>query len=113
VSARLRAADVCALPFKYGATLKSGSLLAALAHGVPTVATRGELPAPTLVHGEHIWLVPPRQPEALAAALGGVLSDPTLQVRLRTGALALAATHNWAAIAQQHLALYDELVPTR
>ena len=113
VSARLLAADVCALPFNPGVSLKSGSLLAALAHGLPTVVTRGELPAPSLVHGEHVLAVPPGEPEALAAAVDELLRDPDLRGRLRAGALALAATHDWPAIASQHLDLYAELLARR
>lgn len=109
VSARLQAADVCALPFNPGVNLKSGSLLAALAHGLPTVVTRGEQPAPTLRDGEHVLMVPPRQPEALAEALDRLLRCPALREKLRAGALALAAQHDWSRIVEQHLAIYGEL----
>src|SRR5439155_9131320 len=39
-SAYLLAADAAAFPFRDGASLRRGSLLAALAHGLPTVSTR-------------------------------------------------------------------------
>jgi hypothetical protein len=39
VSALLHAADAAVLPFTAGVTGKSGALLAALGHGVPTAVT--------------------------------------------------------------------------
>ncbi len=47
VSAWLCGADVAALPFRDGATLRRGSLLAALAHGLPTVSTTAPQRTPT------------------------------------------------------------------
>ncbi|NEQ22572.1 MAG: glycosyltransferase, partial [Microcoleus sp. SIO2G3] len=42
----LSGVDVGVLPFNHGVTLKSGSLLAMLAHGLPTIATRAATPDP-------------------------------------------------------------------
>jgi polysaccharide biosynthesis protein PslF len=40
VSGHLLSADICVLPFRDGATFQRGTLLAALAHGLPVVTTR-------------------------------------------------------------------------
>ena len=40
VSANLLAADCATLPYREGATLRHGSLMAALAHGLPIVSTQ-------------------------------------------------------------------------
>lgn len=50
--------------------------------GRPVVATRGGGVTEIIRDGETGLLVPPREPSALAAALGRVLSDPALAERL-------------------------------
>jgi glycosyltransferase involved in cell wall biosynthesis len=55
----------------------TGTLRESLAMGTPVVATRA-MGNPELVsHEEHGLLVPPRDPEALAAAVLRLLADPT------------------------------------
>lgn len=105
VSGLLAAADAAAFPFDAGMTSKSGGLLATLAHGVPTVATvAAGAPA-----AEGVLAVPPRDTDALTAALHRVLTDATLAERLRTTGLARAARHDWARIARLHAQLYRQL----
>lgn len=113
VSAYLSAADAAVLPFNHGVTPKSGSLLAALAHGLPTVVTPDEHAETPLRHGEQVWTVPPRNPEALAAAMRKLLGDPDLRAKLRAGALTLAESYSWRRVADEHAALYAELVKDR
>ena len=63
------------LPYREGASLRHGSLMAALAHGLPIVST--QVPAdvrsaqglfPLLRDGESALLVPPEEPADMAAA---------------------------------------------
>ena len=110
VSRLLRAADVAVFPFDAGVTDKSGSLLAARANGVPTIATvaPGELVRPTEVDG--ILRVPPRDTTALVDALLRVLSDPALAARLAAAGRASADRWTWPAIAEVHLQVYDQVV---
>ncbi len=120
VSAHLLAADLCVLPFRDGATFQRGTLMAALAHGLPVVSTRPAVPVDALPpssgdeqaalrHGENLWLVPPADPQALAEAIEQVGDDPALRERLRAGALRVAAAVSWDGIARRHLALYAGL----
>lgn len=51
-------------------------LLEAMAAGRPVVATRGGGVPEVVVHGETGLLVPPGRPDALAEAIGELLSDP-------------------------------------
>lgn len=106
VSRLLQAANVAAFPFNAGVTRKSGSMLAALAAGVPVVATAppGEVRGPTEAGGV-LW-VPPRDTAALADALGRVLGDRALADRLTAAGRARAASQSWDAIAAVHAEVY-------
>jgi polysaccharide biosynthesis protein PslF len=73
VSESLLGADLGVLPFNHGVTLKSGSLLALLAHGLPTVATRAQPPDPALENLPSLRLIAPRQVEELTVQLGQLL----------------------------------------
>jgi glycosyltransferase involved in cell wall biosynthesis len=110
VSRLLRAADAAVLPFDAGVTAKSGSLLAALAHGVPTIATSppGALDRPTEVEG--VLRVPPRNTAALVDALLLVLSDRALATRLAAAGRACADRWTWPEIADSHAQVYAQVV---
>lgn len=69
------------------------AVLEAMARGVPVVAT-DIVGIPDLVrHGETGMLVPVRQPERLANAIGRVIDDSLLRRRLITGGYAVAKEH--------------------
>jgi glycosyltransferase involved in cell wall biosynthesis len=110
VSRLLRAADAAVFPFDAGVTAKSGSLLAALAHGVPTIATSppGALDRPMEVEG--VLRVPPRNTAALADALRLVLSDRALATRLAAAGRACADRWTWPKIADFHAQMYAEVL---
>ncbi len=115
VSAHLSASDIVALPFRGGASFRSGSLLAALLHGAAIVTTAepgaetNAGSAPQLIDGEHALLVPPTDSHALAGALRRLAADEVLRKRLRTNAAALGARFSWDDIARQHENIYREL----
>jgi glycosyltransferase involved in cell wall biosynthesis/acetyltransferase-like isoleucine patch superfamily enzyme len=113
VSRLLQAADVAAFPFNAGVTRKSGSLLAALAAGVPVVATAapGEVLAATEADG--VLRVPPRDVRALSDALARVLDDGGLVGRLTSAGRALAASQSWEAIAAVHTDVYVQALAAR
>lgn len=113
VAEALAASDVCVLPYRDGASPRRGSLLAALAQGIPVVTTTPVPGAydgvPALEDGEVARCVPAGDAGAVADAARAIRRDDALAARLRTGAVAYAAHFAWPAIAAQTLALYETL----
>lgn len=113
VARALAASDACLLPYRDGASPRRGSLLAALAQGIPVVTTTPAthvydgLPEPR--DGDAALFVPPGDNRALADAARRIMDDAPLAARLRSGAAAYAARFTWPAIAAQTLALYETL----
>lgn len=113
VAEALAASDVCLLPYRDGASPRRGSLLAALAQGIPVLTTT---PAPAVYDGlpafrdgEVARCLPAGDARAIAGAVQAILRDDLLAARLRAGAAAYATRFTWPAIATQTLALYDTL----
>jgi D-inositol-3-phosphate glycosyltransferase len=105
------AADICVMPSLY----ESFGLVAleAMACGTPVVASRvGGLPY-VVQDGETGLLVPDKDPAALAEALGRLLGEDALRTRLSRQARQVAQGYSWRAVADEHLALYDELLGQR
>lgn len=107
IASRLRAADLAVLPFNHGITLKSGALITCLSFRLPVLATGGGDLA-GLRHGDNIWLVPPRDPVALADAIGHLARDPALRARIGEAGQQSASdgAFSWPAIARRHVELY-------
>jgi glycosyltransferase involved in cell wall biosynthesis len=111
VSAALHASDLAAFPFTAGATTKSGALLSAFAHGLPTVVTAAEPPDPALVDGETVVVAPRvRDADVLVDALSALLDDPSLRARVAAGGAALGAARTWPRIAEAHRELYARVL---
>jgi glycosyltransferase involved in cell wall biosynthesis len=101
VSRALAGCDVMVLPYADGASLRRGSLLAAIAHGKAIVTTRPRYPIEGLEHEESALYVPAHDSQALAAAARQVLLDSTLRSRLENGASEAARLYTWDRIAAQ------------
>ena len=86
----LVAADIAVLPVDDGAELRRSSIAVVAAMGLPIVTTRPMQNEPAFVHGENVYLVPPKEPSALYRAICQVADDPRLANELRTGALEMA-----------------------
>jgi glycosyltransferase involved in cell wall biosynthesis len=87
--------------------------LEALAAGTPVVAAAVRGVRELLDDGENALLVPPDDPQALAAAVRRVLDDRALAGRLVQAGRAVAARHSDEAMVQRYLALYDEVRAAR
>jgi len=105
------AADVTVMPSSY----ESFGLVAveSLACGTPVVATRvGGLTS--IVHdGETGVLVPWRDAEMFAESLRRVLEDTALRQRLANNARKSVLGYGWDRIADEHLALYEDVRAAR
>jgi glycosyltransferase involved in cell wall biosynthesis len=86
----LRSADACVLPFDRGVTLNRSSFAAAVAHGLPTITTRGDSLESQFDDRRQVLLCPPKNPDALASLINELISDSQLQRELSAGALELA-----------------------
>jgi len=83
----------------------------AMACARPVVATAVDGTPEIVEDGETGFLVPPRDPPALAAALGRVLDDPPLAARLAARAHERALEdYTWAANAARMVRLYEALL---
>lgn len=102
---RLRAADLAVLPLNHGITLKSGSLITCLSYGLPVVASRGDERS-VLRHRENVWLVPPRDPDALATAILYLAAHEGWRTCIASAGRELAGRFDWLEIARRHLELY-------
>ncbi len=111
VSDHLLAADVCALPYRDGASFRRGTLMAALEHGLPILTTR---PAEDdLIDGVNVRLTEPANPIGLARALDDLADDAVLRRRLGLEAAKLGKRFSWNSIAEKHQSLYLELLEER
>lgn len=124
LSATLLACDVVALPFRDGASARRGTLMAALAHGLPIVSTLPSRSSPlagprafwlgtgpgavAVRDGESILMVPPDDADALASALVRLADDPPLRARLANGTRTAAARIAWPTLATETREIYDE-----
>jgi glycosyltransferase involved in cell wall biosynthesis len=107
VSADLGACDLLLLPYVDGASLRRGTLLAALAHGCAIVTTTPRSPLPELVDGRDLIFVAPEDAEAAATAIRRLVATPQLQAELRAQAYRTSQQFTWPRIAAQHLAHYQ------
>ncbi|GAB3532883.1 glycosyltransferase family 4 protein [Phytohabitans suffuscus] len=111
VSALLAAADGAVLPFTAGVSARSGALLAALAHGVPTAVTVPDEPDPRLRDGENVAAIRARRDAAaIAVAVRWAIVGAVLRGRLATDRRSLAAGHTWPAVAGAHVRLYERVL---
>ena len=79
----------------------------------PVVATRVGGLASIVRDGETGLLVPWRDPVLFAERLRTLLTDEPLRARLSGAARGSVLRYGWERIADEHLALYDEVLSAR
>lgn len=108
IPAYLGHAELVVLPSWYEE--RGRILLEAMAAGAPVVAARtGGIPA-SVRDGVNGLLVPPRRPEALAAAIDRVLLDGALAASMRAAGRATASAHSVPALAGVSLTTYGAVL---
>ena len=105
----LAASDFAALLFRDGASFRRGSMLAAMAHGLPVISCRAGRPASGLRDGENILLCDGGDVDALASMMLRLCREPDLRRRLAGGSIYTARRFAWAGIAERTAALYARL----
>ena len=110
VSASFWASDICVLPYRDGVSFRRGTLMAALAHGMPIVSTQPQVEDPEIAEGVNMSLAPPNDPEALAVKIHEVATSEELRRRLARGAAELAKMFSWESIAESTLRLYERML---
>jgi len=113
VSAAFAASDMAVLPYSDGVSFRRGSLMAALAHGVPVITTVPGVHLPELVQEQNIILVAPEHPREIADAAMRIADHAGLRTRLGEGARRLSDLFAWERIAQETVALYESLLEGR
>lgn len=104
VAACFGAVDLMVLPFTDGASYRRSSLIAAIHCRCAILTTEPQAPIDTFVHGENMWLVPPRSAAALQEAILALMRGRRKLDRLRTGAAALSAHFDWDQIMRETIA---------
>ncbi len=128
VSLAMAAADLAALPYRDGASLRRSSLLTCLAHGLPVVTTEpgpraaihhGNLispfddPGAVRIGPDVVALVPRGDDAALARELYRLLDDPARRAHLAAAGKALADRLSWPSIARATRAVYERTIQGR
>ncbi len=104
--------SVVVLPYDSPDQVTSGVLVDAVAAGCPVVATAFPHAVELLASGAGL-VVPQRDPEALAAALRRVLTEPGLSDRMAAEARRIAPGLAWPAVAAQYATLAERLLARR
>lgn len=97
-SRTLQACAVLVQPYPDGATTRRGSLMAAIAHGIPTVTNSGRLTEPIWAESRGVALAPGIDPESLARTVDWVLNDHDERDRL--GAAGRDLHERWFSVAR-------------
>jgi len=106
VAKELAAATVGYFPFPDGASERHSSLIAALANGLPVVATVGERTPPELA--EVVY--PSTSPASALTAVAELLADAGKRSSLSEAGRHYAERCSWPAIAARHRELYGQVV---
>jgi glycosyltransferase involved in cell wall biosynthesis len=110
ISRLFNTADLYVVPYDGGVSVRRGSLIAGLAHGLPVISTRSSRPSAYLEDGRDLALVPPKNPSALAEKIEDLLEHPDSARRLGRAARDAAARFSWERVARDTRAVYTRVL---
>jgi len=113
VSRGLHASDFSALPFHSGTSINRSSMLAALAHGLPTVTTRGHVTPPDILDRFDLLLVAPKSVEELAREIERLVTDDALRAKMRASSQDPLRQVTWEAVARKTADFYASISKRR
>ena len=85
----------------------------AMASGVPVVAPAAGGPLDLVAHGRTGFLFPPRDEAAVTDAVRTLAADPALRAEYGTAARAMVEGRTWAAVGDQLIAHYGDVLAAR
>jgi len=103
VSKCLHSSDIAVYPFLNGVGENSGSMLAALAHGLPTIITRGPANDDSFTEKFGVAMVPAQDSEQLASTIQAIVASRALQNEMRKKAIEVSSNLNWDFITRETL----------
>ncbi|ESP63122.1 putative glycosyl transferase [Smithella sp. ME-1] len=109
VSKYLHAADIAVYPFLNGVGENSGSMLAALAHGLPTIITKGPANDSSFTDRLGVFMVPSKNAEELANVIEKIIVTPAMQQTMRDKAIEVSNILSWDYVTSTSMKLFMAL----
>lgn len=109
VSSFLHAADMLVMPYRDGASLRRGTLMAALAHGRPLITTQPSETTLELLHKKNVWLIQAGNVLQLVDAVMTIANQPELRQTLGEEAANTAMMFTWEKIAARSIEFFKTL----
>lgn len=108
VSAYMQSGDMSVLPFRDGASMRRGSLLAAVFQATAIITTQPS--AEFEFDDTEMLFVPPNNIQELAKAIRLLANDKSLQTRLRLSIKTTQSRFNWDMIAEDTIKLFQQVL---
>ena len=100
VTQYLRATDVFVVPFDRGVSIRRGSLMAGIVHGLPILTTFPEVPS-RYIDETNMVLIPPKDPVSLMDKMLELNNNTTKRLELEQNVLKLRQKFMWSDISKQ------------
>lgn len=110
VSQCLHSSDIAVFPFVNGVGENSGSMLAALAHGLPTIITEGPSNDSSFSDRFGVALVPTRNARLLADSILDIACSKSRQEYMKNKALLVSKQLTWEHVAKETLEFFEFLL---